>query len=121
MRELKAHLKEEIKVQANKQQQKEDQINFFGRIKPKRGQSIFEINTKTGEILQAKFINTTVNYVQAVKGDFSGLNEVLVKEDCIYIPAINEANALRKFKQNPNQEAYFIKEAIFSFSDLKLQ
>jgi hypothetical protein len=118
MRELKAHLKDEIKVQANKQQQKEDQINFLGRIKPKSGQSIFEINTITGEIHQAQFINTTVDYAKAVKGDFSGLNEVLIKADCIYIPALNEANALRKFKQNQNQEAYFTKEAIFSFSDI---
>lgn len=118
MKELKAHLKDEVKVQAKKKQQKENQINFFGRIKPKKGQSIFEINTKTGEIFQAQFINTTVDYAKAIKGDFSGLNEVIIKDDCIYIPALNEANALRKYKHNPNQEAYFAKEAILNISDI---
>jgi mRNA-degrading endonuclease YafQ of YafQ-DinJ toxin-antitoxin module len=118
MKELKAHLKDEVKIQAKKQQQKESQLDLIGRIKPKRGQFIFEINVITKEVVQAQFVNTTVNYVHALKGDFSGCNEVLIKEGFVYIAALNEANALKKFEKNPNQEAYFSKEALFNLKDI---
>lgn len=118
MKELKAHLKEEIQIRVDKQQQKESRLQLLGTIKPKKGQFIFEIDTVTGEVFQAEFVCATVDYADAVKGNISAGIEMVVKENCIYIPAINEANALKKYKKNPNQDAYYAKDPILSFSDI---
>ena len=44
--------------------------------------------------------------------------ELVVKADCIYIPALNAENAKRKYLKNKEQSAYYVKPAVMSLSDI---
>jgi hypothetical protein len=112
MREL--QLKKEDKLEVKAEFKKESQTVLQGTIKPQRGQIIFEICLLSELISEAKFQSSSVEFTKAVKGDFSGCNQLLIKDGHIYIPAINKENALKKFKQNKNQEFYFKKDPILN-------
>ena len=90
---------------------KKQEIEYVleGSLKPKRGHFLWEINTLTGEIKKAEFKKTT-----AVFGAKIPPQELIIKPDCIYIPALNAKNAKKKYDQNPNQSAYYTKEALMS-------
>ena len=43
---------------------------------------------------------TSINWKEAKLKDYSSFNkEVIVKSNCIYISALNEVNAIKKFKK----------------------
>ena len=98
-------------ISVKKQQQVEYIIQ--GSLKPKKGQFIYEVNTITHEIKKAEFKRTT-----AVFGGKVPPQELIIKPDCIYIPALNKMNAWAKFLKNSNQEAYFTKKAPFNIDEI---
>lgn len=88
-------LKEEINITAQKQQEK--QLKLVGRMRPQPGQKVFEINCSTGECEEAQFEKVAVNFETAAKGDLSPRKKIMARENCVYVVALNKANAIRKF------------------------
>lgn len=113
MKELDQHLKkdEEVKLHAKKNQQKETQKVLIGEIQQENGHTLFEINTKSLTISKAVFQTKNVSFTKAAVGDYSGLNDLVTNEDCVYIPALNEKNAWKKFNRDQRQESYYKKKA----------
>lgn len=115
MKEPNQHLKSGDKLGIKAEVKKEQQTILTGKIKPKRGQIIYEIRKDTGLIRPAHYRSSTIDFSQAMVNDFSVTKELLVHEDCIYIPATNCSNALRKFKKNSDQSFYYAKEPPLTF------
>lgn len=118
MKELTNHIKENIKLEAQKEQQKEKKHVLLGKIKPKKGQKIYEINEETGEIKEAEFVSKTINFIQAAKKDFSLKKELVIKPDCVYIPALNTENAKKKYLKNNQQDFYYEKGDYFDINEV---
>jgi hypothetical protein len=89
--------KEKDKIKNIKDQVLEIQKIFINNLKPKKGHTLFEINIKENTINKAVFDKPAVlNWNDAKKGLISSKKEITIKENCIYISALNEKNALKK-------------------------
>ena len=120
MKELQSHdkLKDRIQITAKKNNQQETELILNGVISPKRGHTLWEINETTMEIKQAKFNSKKdISFHKAVRKDYSGINDLIINDGCVYIAALNKQNALRLYRQNPNQESYYKKEALMKLSE----
>lgn len=106
------------KTEVHAQQQKEYKNILIGKIKPQRGHTLWEINIKTGSISEAKYNTIDVDFAKAVKGDFSHLKELIVDENCVYIPALNRQNALKKYQKCADQSAYYKKQSSGDIKDI---
>lgn len=73
-----------------------------GQILPKKGQLVYEIDTNTLEVREAEYERATV----AIFGAEIPPRKLIIKPGCIYIPAINKSNALRKYQKDSNQRTY---------------
>ena len=103
--------KERIELNVKKKQEIEYVLQ--GSVKPQPGHFVWEVNEVTGEIKKAQFKRNT-----AVYGAELPTEELVVKSDCIYIPALNAENAKRKYLKNKEQSAYYVKPAPMSLSDI---
>ena len=103
--------KERIELNIKKKQEIEYVLQ--GSVKPQPGHFVWEVNEVTGEIKKAQFKRNT-----AVYGAELPTEELVVKSDCIYIPALNAENAKRKYLKNKEQSAYYVKPAPMSLSDI---
>ena len=120
MKELNTHLKrkETIEIQSKKNNQQEAELVLNGVISPKAGHTLFEVNSITKEVTPARFNNKKeIDFLKAQRGDYSGINDLIMNENCVYIPALNKANALKKFEKDPNQSSYYRKEALMSLTE----
>ena len=90
MKELEQYEKvsEEIVIPVKKQNE------LLGTIKPHRGHKCFEINTLTGEINDAEFFEDIVSIFSS---SYERRKKINVKENCIYITALNKKNAIKRF------------------------
>jgi hypothetical protein len=116
MKELETHLKLENKekIELNIKKKKEIEYIFEGNIKPNRGHFIWEFNEETGEIKKAEFKkNSTFIFSRSYNTE-----ELIIKANCIYIPALNAENAKKKYLKNKQQSAYYVKEPLMNLSDL---
>lgn len=118
MKELETHLKidNQERIELNVKNKQEIEYFLQGTIKPKTGHFIWELNEETGEIKKAEFKKTTAVFGAAIPPE-----DLIVKSDCIYIPALNAENAKKKYLKNNNQSAYYVKPAIMNFSDLSFK
>lgn len=66
------------------------QQKFIGRLKPKKGHSVFEYNTQTGEIKEAKIEISVDLYLKETK-------KLVIDNKCIYKCFLNLKNAKKKF------------------------
>lgn len=96
MKELEQKTKEDIEI--IQQQQIKKQLKHIGSIQPHSGHTCFEYNTKTGELIPAKFKEEAVNFEDAAKGIVSMKRKIIIKEDCIYVTALNKKNAIKKLQ-----------------------
>ena len=117
MKELDQHLKKQERVEIVAAQQKQHQKLLTGKIMPKRGHTVWEINKETLDIKEAKYQNHALKYELAAIGDFSRLADLIMEEGFIYIPALNKENALKKYNNNPNQSHYFYKQPIAKLNE----
>lgn len=120
MKELQAHLNkgDRIEVKAKNNNQQETELILKGVIGKKSGHTLFEINTITLVVKEAEFTkNKDISFHAAKLRDYSSINSLIINESCIYIPALNKHNALKQFRKNPNQDAYYKKEALFSLRE----
>jgi len=62
---------------------------LVGRLKPHRGHTVFEFNTKTGKLVKAEFEEPDLSKPKQNK-------KIMVQKDCLYIAALNLKNAARK-------------------------
>jgi hypothetical protein len=116
MKELESHFKlsKENTVELNVKKKQEVEHTLMGSIKPQPGHFIWELNQETGEIKKADFKRDTV----ALFGSKLPSEELIVKSDCVYIPALNAANAKKKYLKNNQQSAYFVKDAPMNIEDI---
>lgn len=115
MKELETHLQvgNQNKVELSVKKKQEIEYVLQGTIKPKAGHFVWELNEETGEIKKAEFKKTTAVFGAAIPPE-----ELIVKPDCIYIPALNAENAKRKYFKNKEQSAYFVKPAVMNIEDI---
>ena len=115
MKELETQLKinNQERIELNVKKQQEIQYILHGTIKPEKGHFIWELNIETGEIKKAEFKTNKVVFGAALPP-----KELIVKADCIYIPALNAKNAKRKYLKNKEQSAYYAKPAVMNIQDI---
>jgi hypothetical protein len=77
-------------------QKKEVEITYTNSLIPHSGHKVWEINKETLEVKEAKFSNT--NYHIGAKNK----KEIIKKNNCEYISALNKENALKKYKKGVN-------------------
>jgi hypothetical protein len=70
------------------------------------GHTLWEIDVENGIIDAAEFHTTTVHLFDKHK---KAQKFIKVKKGCIYIPALNEKNALKKFNNLLGEKKYVIK------------
>lgn len=92
-------IKDEITIQQRKKQRVE--YKFIGSIQHRIGHTLFAINRVTGSVHPAKYVKKDVlqwaEAIQLVKGIIK--RDVLVEKDCVYIEALNETNAIKKYRK----------------------
>lgn len=88
---------------------KQQEVDYFfeGTIKAKRGHTVYEVNEETLEVKKARYKADTVEFNSFSKKQTPIL---IVDKECVYIPALNKENALKKYKANKNQHHYYYKE-----------
>jgi hypothetical protein len=118
MKELETHLKLERQntIELNVKKKQEIEYVLQGTIKPQTGHFVWELNEETGEIKKAEFKQDTFVYGAELPPE-----ELLVKSNCVYIPALNAENAKKKYLKNKEQSAYYVKQPPMNFSDLSFK
>jgi hypothetical protein len=77
-------------ISIEKRQEQESKIERVGQLKPQKGHTVFQYNTKTGAITKAVF-EEDLPYA------FGKQNKRIIVEDgCIYVSALNLKNAAKK-------------------------
>lgn len=80
-----------------KQVEVKKQKNYLASFKLQKGHTLFEINTKTGFIYYAEYQDKDV--IIGKDNTLSKRKSVIVKEDCIYIGALNVENVKKKLRK----------------------
>lgn len=101
----------QIEISTKKKQQIEHTLQ--GQLHPKPNHRIWQINITTEEITEAKFEQTAV----LIPGKKT-TPRMIINKGCIYIPALNKINALKKFRIDRNQSNYYNKQPNMVISDL---
>lgn len=102
-------------IELNVKDRKKVEHSFLGNIPVKTGHFLWEINEETGEIKKAEYKRTVV-----VFGGGKHPEELIVRPDCVYIPALNKKNAIKKYLKNKEQGYYFSKPPAFDINELKV-
>lgn len=90
---------------SNKEVEQKKELKKVGVMRPHKNHTLFEFNKSTGIVRKAKFDNEhELNHVRLSEflKPISVNKKVLIKEDCIYIPALNLKNAIKKIAKNFN-------------------
>lgn len=92
------------KVEIHQQQRKRQQQEYkhINRINHNPGHILYSINTVTGEIKPAEFqVIDSITWEQAlmVARGVGVPRRVIVEKDCVYIEAMNEKNAIKRFNR----------------------
>lgn len=97
MKELEVKVKEEIKIVKEVSQEK--QLVLVNSIKPYEGHKCFEYNVLVNTLSFAKFMEVSISFEAAQKGEIAPLREVMTKEGCVYLTALNEKNAIKRLSK----------------------
>lgn len=108
-------LKEKAQLESIVKKKQEIQYQLIGKLTPKRGHSLYEIDIEKLEIRLAEFVNNkTISWFTALKIAKGEVKEdILVKHKCVYISALNPKNAMKRFAENKGNGG--IKEGTFKF------
>lgn len=90
-----------VKSEVVQQKQQEKQFVLVHRIHPHSGHKCFEYNTVTKEIRLADFKEESVSFEAAQRGEIAPKRTVVIKENCVYVTALNKRNALKKLNPLP--------------------
>ncbi len=98
MKEYGPNNKDEVKIHAEKQQEK--QLKFIGSITPHQGHTCFELNMDTNMIDKATFQEVAIDFGSVKNNKAQGVKKkLIVKDNCIYTTALNVKNADKKFRK----------------------
>lgn len=95
MKELSSHIKEEVKMQVECQQEKQKVL--VDRFRKHPGQFVWEMNLRTQEIKLAEYSQEYAD----VNGGIT--REIIRKENHWYEPATNKKTAFKKFNNRAKQ------------------
>lgn len=87
--------KDKLEISAEIPNKREEK--YIATLHPQKGHSCFEMNLVTKEIKLAEFENVVVNYLDAANGNHTKKSKIIVKKNCLYVTALNEKNATKKF------------------------
>lgn len=107
MKELEQHNKidESTRIEVTLKKRQEIEHMYKGSIKAKKGQFVWEIDEETGEIKKAEYKKPPAIF--DLTKSFKPKVELIMRKDCVYIPALNAENAKKKYLQNKNQSHYY--------------
>lgn len=86
------HQDDKIKAKEVEQREVKKGLTYQGSYRIHTGHRIYELEIKTG-ILQLASIKETITLEKTVK------KEMVKREGCVYLPALNIGNAKKKFKR----------------------
>lgn len=92
--------KDKTEIQAKKKQRQE--YKLIGSMSHRAGHILFSINTITGEIKQAEYQKEPIITWEQAKMINEGVGiprKVIIEPNCVYIEALNEENALKKYNR----------------------
>jgi hypothetical protein len=119
MKELELHnnigVNSAAKVEMNVKKQQEIEYVLEGTIKPQKGHFVWELNEETGAINKAQYKQDTVAYNPMAE---KPTERLIINPDCIYIPALNKANAKAKYLKNKEQAHYYSKPPLLNINDI---
>jgi hypothetical protein len=96
MKELQDLKADQTEVHAQRQQEKK--LAYHGSFRLHPGQKVWECNVATQEIREAEYAVGSVSFADTVKNSLVTVRHSLImKEGCLYAPAINKKNARDKF------------------------
>lgn len=103
MKELDNHNKLTDKQSTEVQVKKQVQVEYLheGAVKPMPGHRVWEINVKTLEVKEAELVtNLQITWYEAIES-MNGVDnrEILKKKGYIYISALNQKQALSRYKK----------------------
>jgi hypothetical protein len=93
------------RLEIKQQQKKQIEYELIGSIQPLPNHFIFEINEETGEVNKADYEIPKTIVFNWYKTKIP--KKLMINENCIYIPAMNKENALKKYLKNKNQSHYY--------------
>jgi len=88
------------KIENVRQVEQKKGLKLIKKFKPQKGHTLFEVNKVTGQVVKADFeIDNTLSFEKA-KGaglkDVVPPKKVIMRENCIYISALNIKNCFKK-------------------------
>ena len=89
MKETQFTPQDEVRHEIPAQHQKK--LKFLSRKPLKKNQTLFEFNFKESTIRKVTYENQDVIHINGTKPK----KQVMIKQDCLYIPALNFQNAIR--------------------------
>lgn len=90
---------------------KQVQIEYLpdGKLRPYAGHTLFEIDTKTLEVLEAEYkMEAVIDWFQAVAemaNPVRSTKEVIKRKGCVYISALNAEKALERYLKGKGSAA----------------
>ncbi len=93
---LDEHIIEKDKVEIVGQAEKKYEVKK-ATINPYRGHSLFQFDLKNKTITVAEFEEQNIEFLKLDKAWSGVTKKVIIKPDCIYISALNQRNAEKKF------------------------
>jgi hypothetical protein len=86
--------KENVEIVGQKEVKKN--LTHVATIRPHRGHTLFEVNTRTGMIAPVQFEQVDADFRSFAEGRERVHKKVIEKPDCIYISALNKKNVVKK-------------------------
>ena len=96
---LDEHIPVKDQIEIVGQAEKKYEVKKLATINPHKGHTLFQIDIKNRTITVAEFEQQDVEMLKLNKNWTGVTKKVTVKPDCIYISALNQKNAIKKFKQ----------------------
>lgn len=111
---LKQHLDTGVKTELSVKKEVKKEYVPEGTLAPKKGHFVWEINKETLSVVKAEYKRNTAVFsrTQTLPSE-----ELIKKENCVYIPALNADNAIKKYMQNSEQSAYYAKPVPMSLKE----
>ena len=100
---LDEHIIAKDKIEIVGQKEKKYELEKLATINPHRGHTLFCFDLINKTITVAEFYKQDVELLK-LKKEWTGVTKkVIVKPDCIYISALNQKNAEKKFMQQAKE------------------
>lgn len=107
MKEFEGVFQEKDKMELSIQKKQQKEKEFVGKIIPHAGHKVYEINNKTLEVELAKYELKTF-----IIGGNHNNPEIIIRNGFSYVSALNQKNALKKYKQGINGSKELIKNPL---------